>query len=96
VGPEIEGLSRFGRVALAADVGLSLVQPDHLVVQPLAELSRHGLQRLLGPGDGVGVDAAEAAADLGAQGIGRADDLVGHGRLLNNSGHFVAQRLKIR
>src|SRR5690606_30203696 len=51
----------------------------------LPELRRHRLQRFLGPGNGAGVDAAEAAPDLEPKGVGRTSDLgrVAHGALPN-------------
>jgi hypothetical protein len=81
VGAEIQAFGGLGVQALGADGGLGGVQLVDLVLQPLAELGRHRLQGLFGLGDGVGVDAAETAADLQAQGVGRANDLgrVAHG-----------------
>ena len=75
VGAEVEGLGRFGIVALVADIGLGLVELFDFVLQPLGELGGHGLQGLLRLGDGLGVNAAESTTDLQAKGVGGTNDL---------------------
>ena len=92
VGAEIQSLGSGGGIALGPDVGLGLVHLGDFVLQPLAELGRHGGQSLLGLGDGLGIDGTKAAPDLHAKGIGRADDLgrIAHGGAPDDNAASVA------
>jgi hypothetical protein len=73
VGAKVERLGRGGCSPLLTNGRPRRVEPDHLVGEPLGEVGRKRLERLLGLGDRVAVQRL-TAADLGPERIGNIDD----------------------
>ncbi len=87
-----QGLGIFGGQAFGLDRRLNVFQPLDLFHQPRFELVRQVGQGGLGLGNGLGIERAQAAADLGAQRIGDLDDLgffgEGHTRIPTENERF--------